>query len=81
MNNKLDNAHSCFELYTIVVYWVTVVIWLVYFLLQNGFMDYLINFMNNTVSFPHHYFDFFANYNPIAFPHSFFTPFSKIDYS
>jgi hypothetical protein len=34
---------SCF-------FWVTVVIWLVYFLLQNGFMDYLINFMNNTHS-------------------------------
>jgi hypothetical protein len=26
------------------------VIWLVYFLLQNGFMDYLINFMKNTRS-------------------------------
>jgi hypothetical protein len=26
------------------------VIWLVYFLFQNGYMDYLINFMNNTRS-------------------------------
>jgi hypothetical protein len=26
------------------------VIWLVYFLLQNGFMDHLINFMNNNHS-------------------------------
>jgi hypothetical protein len=26
------------------------VIWLVYFLFQNGYMDYLINFMNSTCS-------------------------------
>jgi hypothetical protein len=26
------------------------VIWLVYFLFQNGYMDYFINFMNNTCS-------------------------------
>jgi len=34
---------SCF-------FWVTVVIWLVYFLLHNGLIDYLMNCMNNTCS-------------------------------
>jgi hypothetical protein len=31
-------------------FWVTMAIWLLYFLLMNGFMDYLINCMNNTRS-------------------------------